>query len=72
MVTQLTTLSRADDHYFKLNFQGISAFLQEPVSLLEVRDGKGKMSPTFLPADCGPSSLCLLGVATAQVGLQLL
>ena len=46
MVTQLTTLMRADVHCFKLNFQGNSALLQEPLSFLEVREGKGNTSPT--------------------------
>lgn len=59
MVTQLTALMRADAHCFKLNFQGNSVLLQEPLSFLEVREGKGNTSATFFPADSGPSSLCV-------------
>lgn len=60
MVTQVATLKRADEHCFKPKFQGISGLLEKPLSLLEVGEAKGNVSPTFFPADYRPSAPCPL------------
>lgn len=60
MVTQVAILKRSDEHCFKPKFQGISGLLEKPLSLLEVGEAKGKVSPTFCPADYRSSSPCPL------------